>query len=355
MPYTRRTLAVLLGTAVLSLSAIVPALRSQDEPPEPRKVTYELKDGKHVRGVVVDAEGDRIRMKVSLSGGSSTRWFDLADFELKSQVRVQRDQVAEGDLLGQLGVAEFANSHGLIEMSRTELRRCAHMLKLAPEPRPEGFESRALKLTLQLLEGLATRGDISEARHAVTSLLVRYEDSLSEDEKNQLIQAVEGGVQRHKSKLSAARNAKETAQDAAKREKHLKGVRSDLEKGEKRRRKGLLGSRKYTSASRDLHAAVKLFESALKDTEKLSKKFSDDAFLVAELKVLGDEARTQVQDCLLSSASLELARGSFNRSMEDVNRIIADDPKHKQALAMRQRIEVAQSDWGWGWGNGRRR
>lgn len=349
-----RTLAILLAAAALSFSAILPVLQGADEPVEPRKVTYELKSGKHVRGVIVEAEGDRVRMKIALSGGSSTRWFDLADFEERSQVRLKRDRLSEDDLAGQLGVAEFAGSLGLVDMARTELRRCAHMAQTGSEPHPAEFESRAYELTLNLLEQLSSRGDVSEARHAVSRLLTRYDDRLTEDQKADLIQVTETGAQKFAKLQEAEVTVEESAEDAAKREKQLKGVYSKLERGEKHRRKGLLGSRKYSSASRDLKAAVKQFEAALKETGKLRKKFADDPIMIARLDALGYEATQKAQDCLLSTASLDLARGSFNRAMESVNRILVDAPKHKQALAMRQRIEVAQSDWGWDWG-GRRR
>ena len=53
------------------------------------------------------------------------------------------------------------------------------------------------------------------------------------------------------------------------------------------------------------------------------------------------------EDVLLADASLDLARGKFRDAMAAVNQILADDPKHQQALAMRGRIELAESDWGW--------
>lgn len=354
---SRRSLAVLLAAAALSFSAILPALptfQDAEEATEPRKVTYALKDGKHVRGTILEAEADRVRIKVALSGGSSTRWFDLADFDEHSQVRLRRDVLAEGDLAGQLAVAEFAGSLGLVDMSRTELRRCAHMAESAAGDLPEGFETRAFQLTLQLLETLSARGDVSEARSAVSRVLTRYPDRLSPENQEQMLHVVETGAKQHNEAQTAARNAKQDAKAVKLRENQLKGVHSKLEKGEKHRRKGLLGSRKYSAANRDLKSAVKFFESALDETKRLDKKFSHDDIMLAELNALGSQALAQAQDCLLSSASLDLARGSFNRAMESVNRILVDDPKHKQALAMRQRIEVAQSDWGWDWG-GRRR
>ena len=77
--------------------------------------------------------------------------------------------------------------------------------------------------------------------------------------------------------------------------------------------------------------------------------------MLAELDALETDTVAQWQDSLLSEASLELARGSFNDAMESVNRILVDDADNAQALAMRARIDVQQNDWGWGWGGSRRR
>ena len=259
-----------------------------------------------------------------------------------------REQVPEGDLSAQLAVAELAEEKGLTEMARTELRRCAHMIHDG-EALPPAVRERAIELIVQLVDSLCAEGKISEARSAVTRIITRQSSSLSVEEQDRLISTVEAASDRAIGEQNKARRAKEDARVVAERERKLKPVLARMDKGKERRRKGLLNSRQFSAASRDLHGAAKEFELALADIDRLSQQFADDPLMIAELEDLGAQCRTQWHDSLLSAASLELVRGSYGRAMESVNTVLLVEPQNEQALAMRARIEVSQSDWGWRW------
>lgn len=355
MPRSYHYILAALAAATLSLSAALPELQDDEPAVGQRKVSYTLKTGKSVRGIIVSTDGDRVQLSITMNGGSAVKWYDVNAFDGRSQVRLEREQVAEGDLLAQLGVAESALDKGLIDMSRTELRRCAHMLDADAEKPPAAFHQRALDLTVRLLEANCARGDVAEARSAVSRILMRRGGKLSQEEQARLLSTVERGAQQAASESAAKRRVREDAKTTAAREKSLKPVYAKIEKGKDHRRKGLLGSKKYTAASHDLRKAAGYFESAIKDIRKLREKFAGTPSMLAELDALETDTVAQWQDSLLSEASLELARGSFNDAMESVNRILVDDAENAQALAMRARIDVQQNDWGWGWGGSRRR
>ena len=350
---TRLYVPAALAAAALSFAALQPnvLVRAQDsaDDDEARVVTYVLASGTNVRGTIAEVEGERVRLRLSIAGGgTSLHWYDLQDFEPRSQVRLEREQVAEGDLMAQLGVAELASELELYDQSRTELTRCAHIIDYSGQAPPEAFKPRALQLTVHLLEQLCADGNVSEARRAVSRLLTRRSDLMSEEDQSRLIGTVESAALRIAEAQAAERRAAAESRALEVREEELEPVQRELERGRQHRRSGLLGSRRYTAASRDLRRAVGYFESALEKIEELREENAGDAAMLAELDALAAQATAQRQDSLLSTASLELARGSFNDAMESVNRILVDAPAHAQALAMRARIEVAENDWGWG-------
>ena len=323
----------------------------QDDDPEPdaRPVTLKLNSGASVRGSVIEADGERVRLRMSAAGGSLERWYKLADFDDTSQVRLKRERVPENDVGAQLAVAEFAADKGLIDMSRVELSRCAYMADESGAPPNDALRGRAVDLTVRLLDAFCERGDVAEARSAVARILTRRAERLTEEEERRLVESVEASAARFRAKRAEGRRVKEDDKAAAKRRKELDGVYKKIDKANGERRDGLLNSRHYTQGSRDLRGAVKTLDAARKDVGKLKKKFAGDAVMLAELDAVSFQITGLRDDCLLSAASLDLARGNFNRAMESVNRVLADNPDHAQALNKRSRIELARTDWGWGW------
>ncbi len=344
--------------AAASVALAVPAfLSGQDDDVEPdaRPITLKLTSGTRVRGTVVEAEGERVRLRMSAAGGTIERWYQTSDFDDTSQVRLKRAQVAENDVEAQLAVAELAADKGLLDMARVELTRCAYMADESGGPPRDDLKSRAIDLTVRLLDAYCERGDVAEARSAVSRIVTRRAERLTAEEERRLVESVEASAARFRDQRAAARRAKEDDKAAAKRTKELAGVYKKIDKANAQRRDGLLSSRRYTAASRDIRGAVKTLDGARKDVDKLKKKFVGDAVMLAELEAVSFQITNLWEDSLLSAASLDLARGNFNRAMESVNRILADHPNHALALNMRSRIEVAQTDWGWGWGWGRYR
>ena len=350
MPRLSRLLATAAAAPLLLLPALLASPAPQDEgatSEEPRPRSYTLRNGRSIRGTILESEEDRVRLKLLVDGGTAVQWYGFKDFEPRSQVRLKHEQVPEGDVVGQLAVAEFAAALGQYDQSRTELKRCAYMLDASNEAPPASFKDRALALTIQLLEAFCARGDVAEARSAVSRLVTKRDTSLTEQEKLLLVETVEAASALRKREQEAERRGEEDAKAAAERARKLAPIQKHLSKGKEKRRKGLLGSRKYSAASRDLESALEHFQDALEEIETLREGLAGDDTLRVELDAAAADASGYWQDTLLSHASLDLARGKFNDAMESVNTILADHPGHAEALAMRGRIEVAQSDWGW--------
>lgn len=320
------------------------AAAEQEELPTRR---YVLKDGKAIRAAILGSEGDRVRLEVRFAGGSGARWYDISAFKETSQVNLRRELVAEGDLSGQLAVAEFAADKGLVDESRRELRRVAQMADSTGQPLPAELTGRAISLVETIIVELCRAGRVGEARHGVSRLVTRQDGELTDAQKQRFVKVLDDAIEEREQAQADERRAKRDAKVAAEIDRKLKPIYKDIKDGAELRRKGLLGSRKRSSAKRDLAKSVAKFESALKKIDRLEKSSAGDTELRSELGALRQRAYEGWRDALLAGASLDLSLGRFNESMEAVNTILADHPKDKEALAMRARIEVAANDWGW--------
>ncbi|MEM6673328.1 MAG: hypothetical protein AAF726_10830 [Planctomycetota bacterium] len=343
---TTIALSGLLSGALGAGVTFLPQDDAKEIEPTPTR-RYVLESGDALRGSIVGVDGSKIQLKVTVPGGYSTRWLELDRFEPKSQVAIRRALVPEGDLDAQLAVAEFAAQEGLVDSSRKELGRLAHMAEELDEEITPEMKGRAIDLVNGIVAGLCSEGRVGEARQGVNRLITRRGDGLTDEDRARLLATLDASVAEQEAAEAVERQAKRDAKVAAEIERELEPIHKDLKKGAELRRKGLLNSKKRGAAKKDLDKAVKEFESAVERIDGLDEKAAGNSALREELDQLRAKGVMGWQDSLLAGASLDLAQGKFHDAMASVNTILADDPKNKEALAMRARIEVAENDWGW--------
>jgi len=348
-------LTILLASATLGLvsaanlpvvHAPAPAPATQDDQSaEVRR--YVMKGGKSVRGSVLALDGDRVRLKVMVAGGSGEAWYDLSAFEDKSQVDLRRAGLASDDYQGMLDLSAFALDKGLVDAARKELRFMAHSAQVAGTPLSPELQAGALDLTNKIILALCEAGKVGDARTGVRSLLTKRGSDMTEAQRQQLMDTLDKGIAARKAATAAKKEARKDAKLAAETERKLAPLRKAVKDGEAYRRKGLLESKNQAKSRRDLKKAVAEFDRARKGVAKMADAGRKDEALGKELIGLSQEATTGWHDCLLSLASQSLSTGQFNDANASVNTVLADFPKDKEALAMRARIESASNDWGW--------
>jgi len=345
----RHFLARILPLLVLATVSLVALSRAQEADPEkPRRPVYvKLNSGSELRASVLERDGDRYRLQVSISGGTSTNWYGFEDFEDESQVRLLESMVNEGDVAAQFAVAEFALEKNLPEMARRELRRCSQMADKLDPDHHDKLGPRAVALTIKLIDAYAELGKLSDARNGVHRILVRRADQLTPEQKAALVKALDDATADQAAKKDAARAEEATQRQSRERDRRLQPLTKHLDEANKLRHDGLMSSKSYTKASRLFERSIDKYADVVKDAAKLAEQLSGDPVAMAQLQDISGSASTHLTEVLLADASLDLARGQFSRAMGNVNRILADDPQNKQALSMRARIEVAENDWGW--------
>ena len=343
-------LALALG--ILGAIQIAPAFASRSAQ-ETRKVEnassrrYKQANGTTIRGTVIETDGTRVRIRVSVAGGTGTAWYSIDRFTPESQVDLRRAITEESDLSGQLAVAEFAMDKGLIDDSKKQLRRAALLADDYEENAGPDFKPRALALIDRIVVAMVQSGDVRAAEGAVNRLLTRHGSDLTEAERAAMVDNLDAATSARTEQVQQQRRAELDEEALKELDKKIEPIVKSIDAADEIHRKALLGSRKRGNALRECDRAIKKYDSALKQLEALVADSSGDRALVSELAALGQQATTGRYDALLTSASLYLTRGQFNNALERTNTVLADDPDNKEAKAMRARIEVAANDWGW--------
>ena len=338
------TLGLVSATNLPVVHAPAPATQ-EDHSADVRR--YVMTGGKSVRASVIAIDGDRVRLKVMVAGGSGEAWYDLSAFDDKSQVELRRHALASDDYQGMLDLSVFAFNKGLVDAARKELRFMAHSAKVAGKPLSTELKSAALDLTNQIIISLCEAGKVGDARTGVRSLLTKRGSDMTDAQRKQLMDSLDQGIAAQKAAGKAKKEARKDARLAADMERQVAPIRKAVKDGEGYRRKGLLESKNQAKSRRDLKNAVAYFDRARKSIAKMANAGRKDEALGKELLSLSKEATTGWHDCLLSLASLSLTTGQFNDATASVNTVLADFPKDKEALAMRGRIDSASNDWGW--------
>lgn len=310
--------------------------------------SYVLEDGKVIRAEVLSVKGDRVEMRIHQAAGTMTSTMSLAEFAPQSAFNIKRSVTEPDDLEGHLALAEFAAQHNLIATARRELRHCreiAQHQKLDPE-----FEKhlvrRALTIMRTVLHNLTTAGKSKDARYVLSQIMLLDSDRLSDEDKAGLVDLVQTSLDDKSAAEASASRADDDDATRARRQKLLEPLHTGMDRGRAARRKGMLNSKQPSAALSAFDRAIREFEGVERRAESLVRKNPDDEALDQDLDSLTKEARGYVASTLLDQASVHLMRGQINEAMGRVNRVLAVEPKNRQALAMRGRIEIAANEAG---------
>jgi hypothetical protein len=337
--------ALLFGATVLFTSS----LSAQDA--ATNFETYVLKAGGTVQAQVLSVEGDRVSMVARKGGTQSQVTLPLDRFTGISQFNIRRSVLAD-DYQAHLKLAEWTIEEGLFKQTRQALTTAAELAREAElgDEAAQGLGTRFLEIIESAFKAMVQKGKVMDARAGLRTLLLRRDGKISPEWRARLHDAVEGEAKARKeaqakAKKKAAADKEEEKKDAAKK-KDFARFEEHLQKGQDLRRQALVEARTQGQQRKLYDQAVRHFEAAGEEVEKLRKAYANDKDTLREIDGYVREGRIWWRDAMLSSASIDVQRGDFNAANRKVNRVLAYIPGDSQALGMRARIEIAANDWG---------
>ena len=306
----------------------------------PAEVTLKLANGTKLVG---DAKSyDAANKPLVFSVAGRDRKITLAELDGRSSYLVNRSIVPKDDANAQLGVANFARDVGLFVHASRHYKTA---LRIDPKLK-EAVDAETLVLNRKAAEHCMAKADESlaagkrhEAEKWLTKLVQRWPDpelrEVASERLDELYDEVHGARDDH---LEAK------APDL---------LATDLKKGKgyydrmvKENEKGLL-AKNQNQARRAFKKALSEGQRTLRELDKVAKQRTDPATQETLLgyRVLVNE---QIIETRLHYASALMVQSDFQGALRQVNSALAIDRKHKEALAMRSRIEDAASR-GIGW------
>lgn len=313
----------------LCLALLAPALAADH---------VKTKDGQMLKGRATAYDSQRKVLAFKTDDGRQLE-FALDQLDQRSVYQVNASLVPKDSAKGQLQLANFARDIGLYAHAA---RRYGYAEKADPALKPEIDRERAIGRKLAAdycmvnAQAAIAKKDIPGAEHWLTLLVQKLPNEPQAAEATQLLE-------QHYLKERAAR-------DDALEQEYTGLLESDLKRGKQlydrmleRTRDGLTA--KQSSKAQNLwEGAIDDGEGALKEIDRLVKKYPEDARVQAGALKYRRLIQAQMVDCHLHLASAAMIGSSHKEALKQTNAALALDPENREALAQRARIEVAAND-----------
>jgi tetratricopeptide (TPR) repeat protein len=325
----RRLLTSLLVLAVAALPASAAKLN--------------LKDGTTVDCKVQSYDPATKTLHVVLQDGKAAQ-YRMDELDARSAYLLNASLIPKDDAKAQLMTANFARDAGLYAHAARRYRDAAKLdpsLTATVDAEMTKLRRAAAEFCASNAHVAAAKGDFAEAEKWCKILIEKLP---GEPEAAQAKTALDNYYSQNREKKMAAADEKA---DAA--------LQKDVEKGKARYAQMVDKSKQAlqatgTSQSESLfRGAIADGTAVLKQIDDLEKKYDDPKVkeqAAGYRKVVTD----QVMEVHLNIANLQCTKSDYRGAQQEVNAVLAMDPKNQAALSMRERIQDYSSrGLGWGW------
>ncbi|MHC4815292.1 MAG: hypothetical protein ACYTGW_08840 [Planctomycetota bacterium] len=311
-------------------------------------VFTEKKAGKTgIRGKIKKVQGDRVWLTVYKGSATWDETAKLDEFTPVSRFRIMQ-AVTPDTAEAQLGLARYGLAQDAPVQARYALRVAR---KLAGDPKlGADLEAELRKETATLLQARfhdsLAKGKIATARQTLRELNRHYSDVVSPDARSQLQAALETREADFKAQAAERRAKEATARQDKEFHRKLNPLRKRLERGQANVKRGLNAGSSMSKALGAFKRANSDLDRVVRGCEQLRKKYGNEPRYTSDINYVHEQGTRALTDSLLHSASILTSRGSFNKALGNVNKVLAMDSNNTRALAMRGRIEAAANE-GW--------
>ena len=340
--------------SVLSLLLSLVLLTPQD-PLTSSNLYLRKTDGEVISGKLMSLEGDEVKLKVSVLGGSMVVTKKLSDFEPASAFRIQLAANPPKTFEQHFDMAKKAGDAGVLRQAGKEAREALKTVEGKPDFKEKEQEVRAWGAdTLEKrVKDMVAKGDLKEAKHALELLTTRLPDQRTEEQLDAIADQVDALAASEKAEKDAARAAKMDAKVQADIDRRLKPIVADIDKGNAAYADAVRKSNKTVASTNLCEKAINFYKKAYKSLETLVKKHPDDQHLANVSADLGKEMHDNAIQAALHAANMLTVQSDFKGAMSWAQKVLAYEPDNAEAKQMVQTITLASAaasgNWGWGW------
>ena len=322
---------------------------------DPGLVSLQLKTKETLHAKVLDVQGDKVTLRISMMGGEGTVKRKIADFTPEAQMTVYAAANKADTADAHWALAKQAANLDLIKEAGRELRAAVK----AAEKEADGkakiteIEKWAAERVSKLFDKAIADKDLEAARHYLKILATRLADHVDEEKLAQhfdRLQAAERTVQEDQDK-TAEQAVREASANV--RTKEFAPIYKQVEAGDKHAREGLKNARKTVAAVNCHEKAIDSYRSAWKATQKLLEENEGKDAIHEEASRLANRIRNSAIQSALHAANALVLQSNYREATEWAGKILAVDPMNAEAKEMMRTIQLADAaasgEWRWGW------
>lgn len=329
----------MLGVSCLALLFLALPLQAE------KLDSYILKNQKQLTGEVVSIEGERVTLKVNMFGGTAQIERDLADFTPDSAYRILASK-SGNTFEDKMKLARFAAEVDSIDYLRKELREAYEIAdKANDEARKREVTKFAADCVDKYFDIAMQKGDLRFAKQCINILMTKFPEERTEAQKKAMLKRYDDAQNKIAAERKAAQEAKAEKAAVDEANRLLKPVMDDIEQAKQLQNEGLLTGNNNVAARQKFDQALDLLKSAHRKVQQFEK--SSNKFLRDHASSLEVEIFDIGKDACLNAASAATFQSDFQGARGYINIILAVDPKDKDALDARARIELAANRGWW--------
>lgn len=302
-----------------------------------------LKTGAPIKGEAISFDDATQTLNFKLEDGT-TRGFKIDELDKRSVYLVNQSKVPKDDATKQIRIGNLARD---VELFAHALRHYGLAEQADPSRKAEidaeraTLRQRAATYAMAKAKDAISKNNIPEAEKWLTKIVDKVPDEPQAKEAAAMLE-------QYYAKTRADKEAKALAKASDQLQKDLQPGKKHYENMVKKTQEGLTTKTTGSKSTSAWEAALDYGERALKELDKLVKKYPDPG-TQETLKGYRATVTDQMIELHLHLASALTTRSSYNKALAQVNMALALDPKNERALATRARVENAAAERGWIW------
>lgn len=340
-----------MKTLLILLSSLVLAAGQGSD----KKLSLRKQNGQMITGSLMSLEGDIVKLRVHLLGGSAVATHHLSDFDAASAWAVKTTANPPEGFAGHFAAAKEAAEAELLEASGREAEAA---LKAAAGA--DDYSAREAEVHAWAATALETGIDraladdnLAGAQRCLMILTTRLADQRSEDELHAIAQRIEKVENLRVAMRNKAHDSRADDRQRKAVERHLKPIQKEIAKADKYFRDAVRKSRSTAASAKLCDRAVKEYTKAWKATTKLTAQYPEDEHLSMVAADMTHHIHDNAIRAALHAANVLTTQSDYKGAMDWAQRILAFEPDNKDAKELVKTIQLASAEasgqWRWGW------
>lgn len=333
--------------ASLSFPAMVVAALPQELP----RMEVVLRDGTRQTVSVLGLEEDRVRMRGTVAGTPVIFVARLDELEPLSSYAILRTAQPPRGYDDHMAMAAKTAAWDLVAPTVQHLEAAVRAAAAEPGAAYRIARTRAFAVAWRetIVRAALADGDLELATGRLGVLTVELTDAFADERLDSLTALVDAARAERGGARATATAATAALGESARIDRTLAPLRADLDRAERRLEQARLAANRTVEAARHAAAAQRMLAAVERRLARIEQRLPEGAARESAVAGLRARVREGLLQALLQEASARTFQSDFRGAIQLVERALAIDGQHAEALSLRHTILIANAVSGPGW------